>query len=235
MKCVYLRKNKVNGMLYVGQTNDLSKRQRAWKCLKLRYANQKLTEDREKYGINAFELFVLQECETEDELDRWERHYVKFFNSLYPNGYNANEGGKIGFKCSNETKKKISEKNSGENNGMYGKSAWNKGKKASEETRRKLSESNKGNKSALGHKVSEETKKILSQKKKGVSNVKLAKKVIQVFPDGSTKEWESVAECYRNGYSHIADACRGEYHSYGHKFKECEWYYKDEYEKMLGN
>ena len=233
MKCVYLRRNKVNGMLYVGQTIDLFKRERHWKCLKLRYGNQKLTEDREKYGVSAFDLVILNECNTQKELDRWEKHYIKFFNSTYPNGYNVSDGGKIAFKCSDETKKKISEKNKGENNGMYGKEAWNKGKEWNEETKRKISESLKGNKCAFGHKLTEDTKNKISIKKKGVSNTKLSKKVIQVFQDGSIKEWNSVAECHRNGYSHIDAACRGKYHSNGHNFKGCKWYYLEDYEKML--
>lgn len=62
-----------------------------------------------------------------------------------------------GYRLTEETKKKLSELNKGENSPKYGK-------KTSEETKKKLSEANKG------RKLSEETKKKMSEAKKGKNN-----------------------------------------------------------------
>ena len=45
---------------------------------------------------------------------------------------------------SEETKKKMSEVKSGERNGMFGKTPWNKGRTLSEETKQKMSNAKKG-------------------------------------------------------------------------------------------
>lgn len=74
---------------------------------------------------------------------------------------------------SEETKKKISEAQKGENNSMHEKSPWNKGKKMSEEYCRKNSESHKGKPSPnKGKHLSEETKNKISDKIKGNTNTK---------------------------------------------------------------
>lgn len=210
MGVIYLRTNLINGMRYVGQTKDFTKREKHWKCLKLRYANQLLTDDREKYGLNNFDVKILKECQ-DNELDEWEKFYIKELNTVFPNGYNANEGGTISFKVSEETKEKISKANKGENNGMYGKTPWNKGIEWNENVREKLRLSHIGKKTALGHVVSDEAKKMISDKKKGVPNTKLSKTVYQyTLDDIFVKEWPSVAECSKNGFHHVADCCRGE-------------------------
>lgn len=70
-----------------------------------------------------------------------------------------------------ETKKKISEAQKGENNSMHGKSPWNKGKKMSEEYCRKNSESHKGKPSPnKGKYLSAEIKKKISDTLKGKPN-----------------------------------------------------------------
>lgn len=209
MGVIYLRTNTVNGMQYVGQTKDFKKRESHWKCLKLRYANQLLNEDREKYGLDSFETKILIEC-PDEELDYYEKQYIEELNTIYPSGYNANEGGAISFKCSDITKEKISKANKGENNGMFGKTPWNKGLSWSDEVREKLSISHLGNKSALGHVVSVEAKDRISKAKKGKPNAKLSKPVYQYTLEGEfIKMWPSVAECSKNGFHHVADCCRG--------------------------
>jgi group I intron endonuclease len=64
-----------------------------------------------KYGEEAFKFEVLLICFDED-LYIYEKQYIKKYNSLTPNGYNAHEGGEFGgnFKGkrhSQETKEKI--------------------------------------------------------------------------------------------------------------------------------
>ena len=91
----------------------------------------------------------LKTCYTQEELDEWEKYYIKFYNTLSPNGYNLTEGGNGGIPCE-EARKKISESHkglqAGEKNPFYGKTH-------SEESKKKISEMKKGK-----H-LSEETKK----------------------------------------------------------------------------
>lgn len=61
-------------------------------------------------------------------------------------------------------------------------------------------------------------------------NGKLSKAVLQIKSNGEIVEWTSNKECNRNGYVNVYLYCNGKNN---HKFKECEWYYKSDYEKML--
>lgn len=222
MGVVYLRRNKINGMMYVGQTKNAKRRQWEWSNLNKTYSNGIITAAREEYGAENFSFEILAECDTQDELDKWERYYIKTYNTRYPNGYNLCDGGKgcSGWVMPEEQKKRLSEQRIGDKNPMYGVKSWNTGKKWSDENRKKISEGLKGK--TKGRKKSEDHKR-----KIGLSH---AKAVIQVFPDGTVKEWESAAEAGRNGYnfSHICACCRYE----RKKHKKCEWYYKEDYEKM---
>lgn len=59
-----------------------------------------------KYGVDDFEVELIEYCTLEDANDR-EIHYIKEFNSLYPNGYNLKNGGTV-FTHSDESKKRVS-------------------------------------------------------------------------------------------------------------------------------
>lgn len=174
MGVIYLRTNKFNGKQYVGQATDLKTRQYNWKCLTQKYAGTAINNARKKYGIDAFDFEILKEC-NDDELDYWEKYYIKELNTKIPYGYNMTDGGETswikGKHHSEETRKKISEASRGRtvseetkrklSESHKGKTSWNKGKPYSEETRKKLSECNKGK----HH--SEETKKKMSEALKG--------------------------------------------------------------------
>lgn len=114
MKYIYLRTNLSNGMQYVGQTNDLKRRERDWRKLKTNYSNKLLNEDRIKYGLENFKLEVLEICE-DAEADEKERYYIEKYDTIQPKGYNYNNGGYKGFtfNMSEETKKKISQTTKG--------------------------------------------------------------------------------------------------------------------------
>ena len=74
----------------------------------------------------------------------------------------------LGKHHSEETRKKMSEANKGENNPRFGKPSAFKGKHHSAETRKKMSESNNGkNHPLFGKHLSDETKKKISASKKG--------------------------------------------------------------------
>ena len=105
----------------------------------------------------------LKTCYTQEELDEWEQYYIKFYDTLYPNGYNLEKGGRGGVP-SEETRRKISQNHrdcSGEKNPFYGK-------QHSEEVKKKISDTHKGKPSnKKGIPLSEEHKKKLSDKNKG--------------------------------------------------------------------
>ena len=70
----------------------------------------------------------------------------------------------LGKQHSEESRKKISEANKGENNPRFGKPAWNNGKHLSAEARKKMSESKKGeNHPFFGKHHSAEARKKISE------------------------------------------------------------------------
>lgn len=155
MGYIYLRTNRINGKKYVGLTTDLKTRQYNWNNLNQPYAGNVITNARAKYGIDAFDFEILKEC-NDNELDYWEKYYIKELNTKKPYGYNMTEGGDgcPGYIHSEETRKKISES-------LKGKTPWIKGKHLSEETKKKLSIINKGKK------LSEDIKKKIGEAQKG--------------------------------------------------------------------
>lgn len=178
MGVIYLRTNLVNGMQYVGQTRNLKRRESVWNSLhrKMPYANDFLEMDRKKYGLENFKTEILEECDN-SKLNEMERFWIKQLNTIFPNGYNLENGGangvqfhpstiakmseaKKGTKHTDEWKKNMSERNSGDRNPFAGKHhseesrkkislsnigrpAWNKCKKMSDEQRQKNIEASK--------------------------------------------------------------------------------------------
>ena len=139
-----------------------------------------------------------------------------------------------GIPMSEEQKKKLSEINKGQ-------IPPNKGKHHTEESKKKMSESRKGLFSGEKHPFfgkhhTEESKKKISEKQKGKKlseetrrkmskariNGKQSKKVLQyTLDDEFVREWSSIAECSRNGYSgaNICYCCQGKRKSaYGFKW-----------------
>ena len=150
---VYLHKNIINGKVYVGQTNNLSRR---WRGDGIDYQKSSyFFKAIQKYGWDNFEHLILKEHLAKEEADQWEVYYIDFYDSQnHEKGYNIRCGGSNGA-LAEETKKKLSQiakekelwqgDNNprhkdplfGERNGMYGKHH-------SEETKQKISESKKG-------------------------------------------------------------------------------------------
>ena len=120
----------------------------------------------------------LKTCYTQEELDEWEKYYIKFYDTLYPNGYNLEEGGRGGIP-SEDARRKMSERAKNISDEHRRKlSEAKKGKNLSEETIRKISESKKGkpkseehrrklSEASKGKNLSEETIRKISESKKG--------------------------------------------------------------------
>lgn len=63
-----------------------------------------------KRGADMFATAILKVCYSQEELDYWERHFIKYRNTMAPNGYNVTAGGEglRDFHHTEETKAKIS-------------------------------------------------------------------------------------------------------------------------------
>jgi group I intron endonuclease len=134
MARIYLVTNTLNDKQYVGQTVTEHSRHGHGHAIKRAY---------KKHGFTNFTYeHILSNIEDTKFLDFAEQFWIEVFNSLTPNGYNIESGGRWGKRTNVKT---------------------NLGKKASEETRKKMSESQKqrfaenGN-NFKGKKHSEETK-----------------------------------------------------------------------------
>ena len=168
------------------------------------------------YGKNP------REGKTEEELKEWNRKISENHADL--SGKNHPMYGKH---LSEETKRKLSEANKGENNPKY----W-KGKHLSEETKRKLSEANKGKI------VSEETRKKLSEAGKGRTHTEESKdkireskkdKMTHIICLNDKKIYESITKAslnYKIERASIRNCCNGYYTRKGKKIKytNCKGY-----------
>lgn len=171
---IYCFENMQNGKKYIGQAVDIDRR---WyeheyylklgkdKCVALQRSVS-------KYGIDSFRLYVIEYCNSA-ELNTREMFWIEKFNTHNPEfGYNLSKGGMsglLGYKHSDETKKRISDAKKGWKMGDKQREFIRKlhtGKVVSDETRKKISESHKGEKHwAFGTHPSDETRKKLRDKK----------------------------------------------------------------------
>lgn len=131
--------NTINNKIYIGKTGmNFGDRWDSHKSLLRsgKHDNQHLQSAWNKYGSDAFEFIIIEECSAAD-LDDKEKYWIKYYKDLKLS-YNILDGGdgfnNLGTHLSEETKRKIGDKN---RVNMLGR-------KASEESRRKMSESHKG-------------------------------------------------------------------------------------------
>lgn len=122
---IYLITNTVNGLCYVGQSQDMRRRKDTHirELNRNAHCNRHLQSSWNKYGADAFEFTVLTECPVE-KLNDEEVYYIAELGT-FVGGYNMNAGGgaNTGYKHTEETKRKLSEGHadvSGEKNPMFG-------------------------------------------------------------------------------------------------------------------
>ena len=163
---VYCIKNTINNKEYIGLTTRTlehrwkqhiyeSNKKDSWEW------NTPLGNAIKKYGKDSFQVFVLEECSSETELKQKEIQLIKERKSLSTeNGYNLTLGGdgRLGYKLSEETKRKIGEGNIGKvmsneakekmsvaaKKRSVGKLSPMDGKKHTDDALKKISESSKG-------------------------------------------------------------------------------------------
>jgi len=92
---VYIITNTLNGMKYIGQSIDISRR---WADHRRDATNKKkkspLYWDMRVYGINNFRFEIIEVC-SKPFLDIREIYWIKVFNTYRGLGYNRGPGGKI--------------------------------------------------------------------------------------------------------------------------------------------
>jgi group I intron endonuclease len=152
MNGIIYRYTAPNGKHYIGQTIEESRRISAHKLASCSGVFHRAIK---KYGFCSFEYTVLHRgIDNFDDLNRLEQEEISRHNSISPNGYNLNSGGKNGRPCE-EVRCKMRASQIGR---KHSKETIDKmrivqaGKKISQETREKLSMAN------IGRKHSEEAK-----------------------------------------------------------------------------
>ena len=118
---IYCIKNTINNKEYIGLTTRPleyrwkqhireSNKEGSWEW------NTPLGNAIKKYGKDSFQVFVLEECSSETEMKNREIDLIRERKSLASEtGYNLSLGGdgRLGYKLSEETKRKIGEGNKG--------------------------------------------------------------------------------------------------------------------------
>lgn len=96
MAFVYMITNKINEKNYIGATKTsvkvrFRKHKSTSRNINDRNHSKPLYQDMRKYGMDAFEVTVLEECGVE-EMSQKEAYYIEKYNSTH-NGYNIALGG----------------------------------------------------------------------------------------------------------------------------------------------
>ena len=179
---------KINGKKYVGQTI----KKVSYRFNEHARANSLLGKAIRKYGRENFEIEVLEECYSFDELNTAEIKWIQEMDCKHPNGYNRTDGGEGLLNPCEDIREKKAKASKGNKNAL--------GRKHTEDEIERIRNSNLGQKrsaetcenirqSKLGTKASDETKFKMSQKRKG-------KKFSQEHKDNLSASrkayWESV-------------------------------------------
>jgi group I intron endonuclease len=181
---IYKTTNLINGKIYIGQSryNDVN----------YLGSGTKLIASIHHYGKENFTKEILEECDSIEQLNERERHWIDQLNAMDTKiGYNLKSGGNQNVLLSEETKNKISRSLKGcisytrsvEHKKLQSikHKGQGKGRRLTGETKIKISESNKGKHSNpksvemkqklseinKGKKASTETKRKMSEAKKG--------------------------------------------------------------------
>lgn len=195
---IYLARNVINGMGYVGQSiHSLEYKKREKKGYADNGDMQLFPQALRAFGFENFEWTVLYQDDDNDSdwMDFLERKYIKKHNTLTPNGYNMTKGGRglSGYSHTEEARAKVGAAQKGkivteESRAKMSISQRNcKRKPTSEETKAKISQAQKG------RKFSEEHKKKLSEaaKKRDPATRKTSEETRENRRISALKQWET--------------------------------------------
>lgn len=225
---IYSIFNTNNGMRYIGKSiNSFEKR---YHNNILNTSNKILKNDILKYGKDAFEILILEAGYEEKFLLELESFYIKYFNTMYPYGYNLfydtdpnniYGNGKIYTVDRKNNEYLVYQKEPNDNNiAFYLHSG--RGRKCLEETKNKISLANKGKKRTQESK--DRISRSLAGKKqkqslidKRVEKLKIVKciSVLQIDPvtNKIINEFPSLMEAAKflnlKSSSNLSSVCRG--------------------------
>lgn len=89
---IYKVTNRINGMIYIGKTNDFNKRKKEHTVYDINN-NNIFHKALRKYGLDNFKWEIIDYAETLEDINEKEKYYIKEYNSFKPNGYNMTKGG----------------------------------------------------------------------------------------------------------------------------------------------
>lgn len=206
---IYGIRNKINGKIYIGQTM-MSFGDR-WDCHKAQlrggyHENPHLQNSWNKYGEENFEFIIVYDCQNQEDKDfvnQLEIDEIAKYKS-FGLAYNIHDGGEgglfLGKHLSEETKRKIGEKN---RINMLGR-------KASEETKKKMSDSQKARYDKWTDEDRREWGQKISKAQSGIKKPKL-KEIMKNNKNGAKYTIEQVKEIRRlheeenKGYTEISE------------------------------
>lgn len=93
---VYRITNRINEKVYVGCTSELDKRTKSHFEDLAKTKNRPLYVDMRKFGVDNFDLEVLQSYKTRKLMLEGEIEWIAKLNSMVPYGYNLTQGGEAG-------------------------------------------------------------------------------------------------------------------------------------------
>ena len=89
---IYKAVNKINGMIYIGQTiKSLKQRKAQHEELALKGKGSRFQKALLQYGLDVFEWSIIDTANSIEELDKKEAYWIEFYKS-YENGYNSTLG-----------------------------------------------------------------------------------------------------------------------------------------------
>jgi group I intron endonuclease len=106
---IYKLTNKINGLSYIGQTiKNLNQRISQHLIPKKNYISNAI----KKYGIESFDISIIDQAENQDILNEKEEYWISYYNTVCPHGYNLTYGGNQSIR-SERTRRKMSESKQG--------------------------------------------------------------------------------------------------------------------------
>lgn len=91
---IYRITNTINNKIYVGQTTKPVKSRWKRHSIKSTKSGSAINLAIKKYGVENFKFEVIDLCEDLDQMNHKECFWISFYNSISPNGYNLDSGGK---------------------------------------------------------------------------------------------------------------------------------------------